>query len=125
AGQAYGPKDFASEVWAQIERLSNPSDGFPATRVRSRAVQGGRGTMAVAASPVMAAQPAPCPLGFGTRGGTSRGPNSGSRLRLYMCECSEPPNKARVASDDFRAHCDTCRAAFVLVVAVERHSRKL
>jgi hypothetical protein len=50
-------------------------------------------------------------MGVGTKGGKSRGKGSGSRLRLWQCEC-ERPVKVRVASDDFRAHCDECGAAF-------------
>lgn len=53
----------------------------------------------------------PCPLGIGTRGGISRGLGSGSRLRLYVCECSKPI-KARVASDEFNATCNVCKASF-------------
>jgi len=36
---------------------------------------------------------------------------SGSRLRLWVCDCAKPV-KVRVSSDDFRAHCDLCNAAF-------------
>lgn len=53
----------------------------------------------------------PCPLGIGTRGGTSRGKGSGSRLRLYHCGCN-PPVKVRVASDEFDATCNRCHCAF-------------
>lgn len=55
--------------------------------------------------------PRPCPMGIGTRGGKSRGKGSGSRLRKWVCEC-EKPVIARVASDDFKAHCDCCGSAF-------------
>lgn len=59
----------------------------------------------------------PCPLGIGTRGGTSRGPGSGSRLRLYQCACTPDKatgrtNKARVASDNWTATCKRCGADF-------------
>jgi hypothetical protein len=53
----------------------------------------------------------PCRAGQGTRGGKSRGTGSGSRLRLWECGC-ERPVKVRVASDDFRAHCDVCEQPF-------------
>lgn len=53
----------------------------------------------------------PCKAGQGSRGGTSRGTGSGSRLRLWECECDKPV-KVRVASDDFRATCDVCEQAF-------------
>ena len=59
----------------------------------------------------------PCPLGIGTRGGTSRGPGSGSRLRLYLCDCipdkaTGRTNKARVASDTWQATCKVCGVDF-------------
>jgi hypothetical protein len=53
----------------------------------------------------------PCSAGIGTKGGKSRGKGSGSRLRLWVCQC-EKPVKVRVASDDFQAHCDLCGSAF-------------
>lgn len=55
--------------------------------------------------------PRPCRAGQGTRGGTSRGKGSGSRLRLWECGC-ERPVKVRVASDEFQAHCDKCGQPF-------------
>jgi len=56
-------------------------------------------------------KPRPCSAGVGVRGGKSRGQGSGSRLRLWECECAKPV-KVRIASDDFKAHCDECGAAF-------------
>lgn len=53
----------------------------------------------------------PCRAGQGTRGGTSRGTGSGSRLRLWECQC-ERPVKVRVASDSFDATCNLCGAKF-------------
>jgi hypothetical protein len=35
----------------------------------------------------------------------------GSRMRRYVCKC-DPPVIARVASDEFKAHCDHCEAPF-------------
>ena len=63
--------------------------------------------------------PRPCPLGIGTRGGTSRGPGSGSRLRLYQCQCTPnkatgKTNKVRVASDNWYATCKGCLSDFAL-----------
>jgi hypothetical protein len=55
--------------------------------------------------------PKPCSAGIGTKGGTSRGKGSGSRMRLWECKCPRPV-KVRVASDDFQAHCDVCDYAF-------------
>jgi predicted SprT family Zn-dependent metalloprotease len=65
-----------------------------------------------------------CPAGIGTQDGKSRGPGSGSRLRLFMCECSDPPVRARVASDKFNATCDTCGSKFQRVTAKERRPRR-
>jgi hypothetical protein len=36
---------------------------------------------------------------------------AGSRLRLWICGCSNPV-KVRVASDDFQATCNRCNCAF-------------
>ena len=116
-GQAYGAKDFAPDVWTRLTVLPEPSDGIPAHSPRSVGIPGAAGTVEPGKS-------APCPQGYGTNGGTSRGPGSGSRLRLYMCECQEPPNKARVASDDFRARCLRCGSIFQRVAATGRRSRK-
>ncbi len=55
--------------------------------------------------------PRACRAGQGTRGGTSRGTGSGSRLRLWECQCDKPV-KVRIASDDFQAHCDKCEQPF-------------
>jgi hypothetical protein len=55
-----------------------------------------------------------CPAGIGTRGGKSRGTGSGSRLRLFECECV-PPVKARVAREVFAATCDCCNSGFRLI----------
>ena len=53
----------------------------------------------------------PCTAGFGTRGGKSRGPGSGSRMRLFVCEC-EPPVKVRAARDNLAARCLCCDQNF-------------
>lgn len=52
-----------------------------------------------------------CQAGIGTRGGTSRGVGSGSRLRLFQCSCAHPV-KVRIAADIFDAMHNPCRAAF-------------
>lgn len=54
-----------------------------------------------------------CPSGRGSRGGKSRGPGSGSRLRLYLCGMSDPGcRRVRVSADDWRATCGACGEAF-------------
>ena len=97
AGNVYRMAQFAPDVRFAIANLRSPTDGKP---VGLHALLG------------RAVKPKACPLGIGTRGGKSRGVGSGSRLRKYVCECSPKPVIVRVASDDFRAHCDICGAAF-------------
>ncbi len=99
AGQSYVWEHFADDVRAALEALPPPSDGTPIPPTRP-VVPGVR---------VSKHGARPCPLGIGTRGGRSRGPGSGSRLRLWVCACGV---KARVASDDFRAKCERCGTAF-------------
>lgn len=100
SGQAYAPDHFDVDVWASIEQLPHPSDGRPAFR--------GRGFVGTPKAP------RPCPLGIGTRGGTSRGVGSGSRMRLYVCACPEGTigRKVRVASDDWDATCNRCGSRY-------------
>ena len=106
AGQAYGAKDFDSYVWPRLIVLAEPSDWNPVHRRKLRAL---------IAAPA-ATKSSPCPLGNGARGGTSRGPGSGSRLRLYMCACVDRPFKVRVARDDFAARCLRCGVIFERVM---------
>lgn len=54
----------------------------------------------------------PCTAAIGVRGGTSRGAGSGSRLRLFECECV-PPLKVRVARDAFNCTCNDCNSLFI------------
>jgi len=97
-GQTYDLTSFAGDLAAAIETLPQPADGSPVTIFGDGA--GGDG-----------AKLKTCQAGVGARGGTSRGTGSGSRLRLWICDC-EKPVKVRVASDDFEAHCDHCGEAF-------------
>lgn len=98
AGHQYIPASFVPDLRNAINALADPrGHGAPSLRspgvTRFRVGAGG------------------CKGGVGSRGGKSRGVGSGSRLRLYVCEC-EKPVKVRVASDTFAAHCDACGAAF-------------
>lgn len=87
------------ELRFAIAAMPKPSDGSPICPVVTR---GGKTLK-------------PCTGGYGTRGGKSRGVGSGSRLRLFECECI-PPVKARVARHEFKATCDCCTGSFHLVV---------
>lgn len=101
AGNVYRMAQFAPEVRLAIAALPSPTDGKP-VGARSR----------LGFLPINQIKPKACPLGVGTRGGKSRGKNSGSRLRKWVCECKPKPVIVRVASDEFRAHCDECGKAF-------------
>ncbi|MBI4638952.1 MAG: hypothetical protein HY727_21655 [Candidatus Rokubacteria bacterium] len=104
AGEEYDAESFAPDVWAEIQTLPDPSDGAPAfDRVVHRGFR-------------FVTRPGACQAGAGSRGGRSRGPRSGSRLRLWVCEC-RPPVHARVASDTFAALCLTCQSPFERGVA--------
>ena len=104
SGQDYLPTHFDPQLWERIVALGQPQDGNPLlSRVEGLpfvGVPGGKGGKA-----------APCPLGIGTKGGTSRGKGSGSRMRLYHCQC-QPVVKVRVASDELDAMCNRCKAMF-------------
>jgi len=100
AGQAYSIEDFDTELWERVRALPLPSDGQPSFDLHRPVEYGQR-----------IAKARPCPLGVGTRGGTSRGRGSGSRLRLFICSCKKPV-RVRVASDEFCAECLTCRACY-------------
>lgn len=101
AGTRYLLASFAPTIRHDIAKLVKLADGSPAFRGASNS---GRGFFGLPAF-----TPRPCPLGNGARGGKSRGTGSGSRLRKWECECGV---KVRVASDDFKAHCDKCGSAF-------------
>ena len=101
AGQHYLPENFEPELWASIVLLGEPLDGNPLlSKVDGLPFVG-----------VPTGKFKPCPLGIGTRGGQSRGKGSGSRMRLYHCQCTTPV-KVRVASDTFDATCNVCQLQF-------------
>ena len=105
AGQSYHLAMFSPALRHRIYALAAEiGDGSPAFRVY--------GPGAAAGAVTVTAKLRPCSMGVGTKGGTSRGKGSGSRLRLWECDCTPKPVKVRVASDDFRATCDHCGAAF-------------
>lgn len=102
AGQVYRLAMFAPAIrfaiYALAERIG---DGQPAFRTRGAGLAG----------LFVNVKLKPCSAGIGTKGGTSRGTGSGSRLRLWECDCARPV-KVRVASDDFKATCNVCSSPF-------------
>lgn len=111
AGQQYLPDNFDPPLWDAIVKLGEPQDGNPLlSNVDGLPFIG-----------VPTGKFKPCPLGIGTRGGQSRGKGSGSRMRLYHCQCN-PPVKVRVASDEFAAKCDHCSAPFKLQASARLHA---
>lgn len=88
--------NFDPEILRAVLALGTPEDGHPTFKTN------GAGKTRV---------DRPCTGGIGTRGGSSRGPGTGSRLRLFMCACA-PPVKVRVAHDEFHAQCTLCNAMF-------------
>lgn len=104
-GQCYIPEHFDSDLWERVKALGDPQDGNP---LLSK-VDGGIPFVGLPTG-----QAKPCPLGIGTRGGTSRGKGSGSRMRLYHCACAEPI-KIRHAGDDLLVRCEHCKSLFYKV----------
>lgn len=57
-------------------------------------------------------------FGFGGIGGTCGGSRvrpkakQSTRMRLWECDCAPKPVKVRVASNEFKAHCDLCGGGF-------------
>lgn len=100
AGHAYRWADFEPGLRFKLAALPKPDDGSVIA-----SLPGFTGTVAKLRA---------CPAGIGTRGGKSRGTGSGSRLRLFECECI-PPVKARVAREEFAATCNCCSGPFRLI----------
>jgi hypothetical protein len=96
AGTAYKLANFECDLRFYLAALPKPDEGEPVCNLYGSGV-----------GPKLK----PCTAGIGTRGGKSRGAGSGSRLRLFECECV-PPVKARVARDEFAATCNCCNGAF-------------
>lgn len=106
AGQVYFLSLFRPAIRRQITELATTmNDGSP-TFARGASWLG-----------LLLGQLKPCSAGVGARGGKSRGKGSGSRLRLYECQCTTHdgrpgPYKVRIASDTFSATCDECEQKF-------------
>lgn len=102
AGTDYRFAMFTKDIRTAIAALPKPDDGEPANLFGDMFKIGTRKT-----------GPKPCTAAIGTRGGKSRGVGSGSRLRLFQCECTPAPIKVRVARDEFDCTCNTCNHNFV------------
>lgn len=103
AGTEYSLELFAPKLRKAIEALPLPCDGTPQSFTgRLPFIGKGKG-----GSPVLK----PCGAGIGTKGGTSRGVGSGSRLRLFECACQKPV-KVRLACDTFDAKHNPCGKPF-------------
>lgn len=100
AGQVYNMAYFDPDIRFGILALPIPNDGKPTFSGAVNPLTGIPFTMPKVHG---------CSIGIGTRGGKSRGVGSGSRLRLYQCECGV---KVRVASDSFDATCNKCDTVF-------------
>lgn len=104
AGTEYKEEAFASWLWTYIQSIEKPTDGQPVSALPAFKFQ--------PPGPGQAYRPIKgCQAGIGTRGGKSRGVGSGSRLRLFQCEC-ERPVKVRIAADEFDAMHNPCKATF-------------
>lgn len=101
AGQAYSLGYFAPAIRLAIASLPRPEDGTPSF---NHAVNLGGLTLT-------GKGPRPCSAGIGTRGGKSRGPGSGSRLRKFVCSCV-PPVILRASRDELNATCNDCGCQF-------------
>lgn len=96
AGHRYTLSSFDPEMRAGLVALDKPSDGEP---TKDLTLTGRNFVLRV------------CGAGIGTKGGKSRGTGSGSRMKLYQCEC-EPPVKVRHAGNRFDATCNCCNTSF-------------
>lgn len=96
AGTQYNLANFHPEIRMQLASLDKPTDGTPASWA---ALFGG------SKPPKFRV----CSAGIGTRGGTSRGKGSGSRLRKYICGCGQI---IRASTDALQATCKKCNTDF-------------
>jgi hypothetical protein len=90
----YYAAQFAPMVRESIARLNPPEDGAPNVTEEMLALLVRRG----------------CIAGIGTRGGKTRGPGSGSRLRKYICPHGQI---VRASTDELDASCNVCGGKFI------------
>jgi hypothetical protein len=92
-------------TWAMFEpalreRITGvPTDGAPLNTAATPRIGKRRGKVG------------PCTAGVGTRGGTSRGAGSGSRMRKYACAHGQI---IRAATDELDCTCNRCGGPFTL-----------
>lgn len=102
AGTNYLWANFTPALRAAVTAITPPTEGQPVC-----SLAGLLGPAAGLAKLLLK----PCGAGIGTRGGKSRGKGSGSRLRLFECDC-ERPVKVRLACDTFDAVHNPCGGTF-------------
>lgn len=107
AGTNYVWANFKAYLRDFATAIEKPCEGQPIRNLMAPAFQGGMGANSYASLKG-------CQAGIGTRGGKSRGVGSGSRLRLFQCECQKPV-KVRIAADDFDAVHNPCGAHFTRI----------
>ena len=100
AGTAYTFAMFKPGLRDAIAALPRPDEGEPAQSF---------GTMKIGRRKVGSVPT--CQAGLGTRGGKSRGPGSGSRLRKFTCGCN-PPQIIRASRAVAGCTCDICGTAY-------------
>jgi hypothetical protein len=103
AGTVYQSAMFVPALREKLARLEAPDDGKVIGWNGQQA--GGMNLGAV----LGLTRTRPCAAGVGTRGGKSRGPGSGSRLRKYLCGCGVI---IRASRDDLKATCGLCGDEF-------------
>lgn len=111
AGQVYALAMFDPSLAAALSAMVRTMvDGAPAF---ASALGFGSGGLAGILGGL--SLPRPCSAGYGTRGGTSRGPGSGSRFALWACGCERPAKVRAARSSGFDATCNRCNEVFALV----------
>jgi hypothetical protein len=119
-GTDYCKDTFADWLWEYVSTLEPPTEGQPVQSLFTGAKPGTGVVTGLGALPFgfRIKRIKGCQAGVGTRGGTSRGAGSGSRLRLFECACHgkgkqlAKPVKVRIAADDFDAVHKPCGKAF-------------
>jgi hypothetical protein len=103
AGTSYQSAMFVPALRERLATLPAPVDG------KVIGWNHGAGSVAVIIAGLAGRRVRPCSQGIGSRGGRSRGPGSGSRLRKFVCSCGVI---VRASRDDLAATCTLCGSAF-------------